>query len=265
MKIGLGLITYNRPAFFNLSCSSAMQAVEGCAVHHFVVVNDGTPYDGFKPSDGMHLIQRPKNGGVACAKNDALRSMMAAGCDICFLMEDDIIIRKSSVFNAYVEAMKCSNIQHFNFGYHGLANMRDGKPWARMIVRYNENVYLSFNRHCVGAFSMYSKECLDKVGLMDERFVNAWEHVDHTLRIIQAGFHPPFWWFADILNSHEYLGEIASSEVRSSIRERSDWQMNINRGTEIFVQAHGCVPVRIPDVGNVAVQQYLKSAKGISR
>jgi hypothetical protein len=49
---------------------------------------------------------------------------------------------------------------------------------------------------------------LEQVGLIDERFYNAFDHVEHTYRIIKAGFHPNFWWFADVANSHDLLSDI---------------------------------------------------------
>jgi hypothetical protein len=58
-------------------------------------------------------------------------------------------------------------------------------PNPRLVVDY-KSCKVSLYPHCVGAFSYYSKKCLDKIGLLDERFFNAKEHLDHTYEIIKA-------------------------------------------------------------------------------
>ena len=81
-------------------------------------------------------------------------------------------------------------------------------------------------------FSFFTREVLEKVGYIDEQFYNAWEHVDHTYRIALAGYHPPFWWFADIADSEKYLEEAPGAIDNSSIADKKEQWHNIQYCTE---------------------------------
>jgi hypothetical protein len=113
-----------------------------------------------------------------------------------------------------------------NFSHHGPANA--GGP----IGRFSKDVLLF--PHVAGAFSFYTSRCLQIVGGMDTGFKNAWEHVEHTVRIIEAGLTTPFYQFADLETSHWFLAEIPGSIEGSSICSREDWQPNIQAGLEYW-------------------------------
>jgi hypothetical protein len=96
---------------------------------------------------------------------------------------------------------------------------------------------------------------------MDTKFKNAWEHVEHTYQIIKKGMHPPFWWFADLANSYEYLSELACSENNSTIRGRDDWNENIQNGLRHFMNKHEVQPMTIPLASKEQVLLSLKQIK----
>jgi GT2 family glycosyltransferase len=240
-KIGLGIVTYNRPAYFKkIFATVPLQAVD-----EIVVVNDGIPY---QQEISVKLIQHDANQGVGISKNDALRYLLDQGCDHLFLMEDDILIKDMNVFQKYIAASKQTGIQHFNYSQHGLMNKRgDGTtPNPRFVVEYNKDTSIALYPHCVGAFSYYSRKCIDAVGLIDEDFYNACEHVEHTYRIIKHNMHPPFWSFADIANSCDYLNDIPWSIETSTISSRPDHQSIVRKSDALFIQKHGLAPVQIP-------------------
>jgi GT2 family glycosyltransferase len=91
-----------------------------------------------------------------------------------------------------------------------------GKPVPRKVIDYGD-VKIALNQHCVGAVCFYTKECLDKVGLYDESYTNAFEHVDHSYELAKANYSTPYWWWADIENSLDYVEEQACSEDNSAI------------------------------------------------
>jgi glycosyltransferase involved in cell wall biosynthesis len=173
-KIGLGIVTYNRPDYFKKIFAS----VPLYAVDEIVVVNDGTPYEEIP----VPLIQHETNKGVGISKNDAMKHLLAKGCDYIFLMEDDIIIKDPTVFQKYIEASKETGIQHFNYSQHGLMNKHANTniPSPKTKIEYNNGIKIELYPHCVGAFSFYTRKCLETVGLLDETFYNATEHVEHT-------------------------------------------------------------------------------------
>jgi GT2 family glycosyltransferase len=118
-----------------------------------------------------------------------------------------------------------------NFAHHGPMNSLKGAKRTFGLA----TVY----PHCIGAFSYYTRKVLERVGLMDENFVNAYEHVHHTWRIANHNFTTPFWYFADHPQSHLMLEEIPGSISNSSIRIREDWQTNIGKAKEYWIKKHG--------------------------
>ena len=242
-KIGVGVVTMNRPHLLQ-KCLVSLE--DNPAISELVVVNDGEDLKG-KIRGDIRYILNETNQGVAKSKNTGLRFLQELGCDHFFLIEDDIFVRKPGVFEKYITASRESGIQHFNFSQHGNANKNPtgSRPNPLQTVGYETSQVTGYP-HCVGAFSYYSKLCLDKVGLMDERYYNACEHVDHTYEIILEGLHPPFWWFADIADSWEYLGDEAWSIERSTICSTSDFRQNVVNSDEIFKAKHSCYPTEIP-------------------
>ena len=160
-----------------------------------------------------------------------------------------------------------TGLQHMMYGYHGPANkggVSKGKPSPRLTVQYNDTISVALNPHCVGAFCYYSKACLDKVGVFDTKYLNAFEHVDHSYMIALAEMIPAYWWWPDVANSYEFLDEIACSEDSSSIRPRKDWQNNIREGAMYFKQKHGYLPAWdgcVPDTSESNILSLLKQIK----
>ncbi len=72
---------------------------------------------------------------------------------------------------------------------------------SKYIAHCNNNVSIALNFHICGVLSYYQRKVIEKVGLFDGRFRNAFEHINYTYRIIKAGYHPPFWWFTDVADS----------------------------------------------------------------
>lgn len=254
-KIGVGIVTYNRPHLLKKCVDSIPLDI----VDTMIVVNDGKSMDEllFNERIGIYdtydWIKTDGSIGVGKSKNIALNYLLnnkyeCNRCDHIFLFEDDIYVKDPTVFEKYIQASKDSGIQHFNFSQHGVMNKTfDGtkSPNSRHTINY-KNSSISFYPHCVGAMSYYSKKCLEEVGLFDERYWNACEHVDHTYEIIKAGMHPPFWYFADIANSWEYLGDEEWSLEKSTISSSTNHQQMMKDADRIFVEKHGHLPVQTP-------------------
>ena len=258
-KIGIGISTCNRPLQLNkliLSLASAHSFIDSV-----VVVNDGNPIDNSILSI-EHYIKNNTNLGVAKTKNKALHFLLKNNCDHIFLIEDDIFVKDVDVFNHYISASKNTGIQHFNFSQHGLCNkfVNTDTPNPRIIFDYG-SVKIPFFAACVGAFSYYSKQCLEKTGLMDESFYNACEHVEHTHRIHLNNMHPPYWWYPDIENSQNYIGDEPWSLSQSLISSRNDkeqiWAVTDNK----FKSLYGHIPRQMPDTSYDTVVKQLKQIK----
>ena len=271
-KIGLGLITCNRPHYLK----SLLDSLKPCAdqINELVIVNDGKPVD-VELFKGDWILNE-KNLGVGKSKNKAMKHLLDKGCDYIFIIEDDMVVLDEEVFQKYIEAYKMSGIQHFNYGPGSPFNRKqdiqfdlhnrhelkqDTEPNPKMILDY-KNCKIALYEHTVAMFSFFTKEVLEKVGLIDEEFYNAWEHVDHTYRIIKAGYHPPFWWFADIVDSQNYIREAEGAIDNSSIASKSEeWQKNVFGGREIYKRKHGHYPNQPPFVSQSEVIEKIKELK----
>jgi GT2 family glycosyltransferase len=258
--IFVGIVTANRKDFFKKCYESVKKANN---VDYIAVVNDGNDEVDVEKED--FYIKNNKNLGVGKSKNllfkKALESKIAF--EHIFIIEDDIIIKNPNVFNEYIKARKITGIQHFCFGYHGPANkngISGGKPCPRYIIDYGE-VKIAINTHSVGAFCYYSREVLENVGLIDEKFINAFEHVDHSYRIAKAEYTTPYWNWADLANSTDFLDEIECSEKSSSISCRKDWKENIVKAVDVFSKKHGFLPAwqnAVPDTSEKDVKNIMK-------
>lgn len=256
-KIGIGIVTYNRSHLLK----KLLNSLKNSNFDELIIVNDGAPIQIDSYGDKIH--QNKTNIGVGKSKNIALKYLLDKKCDHYFLIEDDIYLKDPEAFSKYIDASKKSGIQHFNFSQHGMMNKSfDGTktPTPRLIVAFND-VEVALYPHCVGAFSYYSKKCLDAVGVLDEQYFNACEHVDHTYEIIKAGMHPNFWYFADINESWKYIGDEEWSIQNSTISSSPNHQQIMKDADVIFVKKHGCLPGNIMLASEIDVLKSLKQIK----
>jgi len=273
-KIGLGIITCNRPEYLRRLLVSLVQCEN--IINELVVVNDGRPINDFDLSQG-EWIENEINLGVGKSKNKALKHLVERGCDYIFLIEDDMLILDTTVFKQYIEASEKSGIHHFNFGPGSPFNRKqtirnfdlhnrhlldeDTEPNPRVIVDYKD-CQIALYLHCTGTFSFFTREVLEKVGYIDENYTNAWEHVDHTYTIIKAGYHTPFWWFADLANSHKLIAPQENAINNSTTSKNTDaWMKNVQVNAEKYAKKHGHYPAQALDTPRDKVIEILKQLK----
>lgn len=275
-KIGVGIITCNRLDYLR----NLLKTIPKDKVNELVVVNDGLPVNTYveKEFEFGTWIDNPVNLGVGKSKNKAIKHLMLHDCDYIFIIEDDMLIKDSTVFDRYIEAYKKSGIHHFNYGPGSPFNRKQtiqdfdlhnrhlldqhSEPNPKLVIEYSKDIKIALYEHTVAMFSFFTKEVIDKVGYIDEEFYNAWEHVDHTYRIIKAGYHPPFWWFADIADSDKFLTEAPGAIDNSSIASKSEqWSKNVYGGREIYKRKHGHYPNNPPLVLKEEVITILKNLK----
>jgi GT2 family glycosyltransferase len=275
-KIGVGIITCNRPELFNKLLKSLVSHTN---IFDYLVICEDTLIDNpnhnnyicsisqqiLNDFENKIIVTNNKNIGVGVSKNICLHHLSQNNCDHIFLIEDDIFIKDIRVFEKYIEASKISGIQHFNYSQHGMMNKtfdHRREPNPRLTINYDDILNISFYQHCVGAFSYYSHKCIDCVGFIDENYFNACEHVDHTFQIIKSGMHSPFWYFADISNSWDYLGDEEWSREKSTISCSPNHDRLIKDADTIFKSKHGCLPMQIPDENienfGIAIKQIRK-------
>jgi GT2 family glycosyltransferase len=272
-NIGVGIITCNRPEYLK----NLLQTIPVDKVSSLVIINDGDVKNKIDLKSIGVWIQNEQNLGVGKSKNKAMKHLYDEGCDYIFIIEDDMLIKDKDVFEKYIQAYKKSGIHHFNYGPGSPFNRKQdiafdlhnrhllnqhSEPNPRLVFDYGDGVKVALYEHTVAMFSFFTREVLEKVGYLDEDFYNAWEHVDHTYRIIKAGYHPPFWWFADIADSDKLLTEAPGAIDNSSIANKSEqWQKNVYGGREIYKKKHGHYPNMPPPVTKQEVVDAVKKLK----
>lgn len=279
-KIGVGIVTCGRKGMFENLFVSILSCKD--EIDHLCIVEDTRnpnpdfgnyvvdyTQDKWKGDQSLYRVTTDVNLGVAKAKNYALKHLMDMGCDHIFLIEDDMLIKDPDIFQAYINASKQSGIQHLMFGYHGPANkngISKGDPCPRLVVDYGD-FSLALNQHCVGAFCYYSRKCLEDVGLIDEKFRNAFDHVSHSYELALKGYSTPYWWWADLANSLDYIEEQACSEENSSIKtpeSMQKWESNIRSSMEYFKEKFGVYPFGsdgVRDTDEQSVLTFLKNER----
>ncbi len=257
--IGIGVVTCNRGDMLH----KLLKSINSCNWAEFIIVNDGDDrleIDGYN----YYIHNNEENLGVCKSKNIAMKHLLDKGCDYVFIIEDDMLILDDGIFDKYIQTYKETGIHHLMFGYHGPANkngVSGGVPHPRKIIDYG-NVQVALNLHCVGAFCFYTRKSLEAVGLLDEEFdKNNFEHVEHSYRLAKAGYSTPYWWWADLANSLDYIEEQACSEVSSSIRRGDEWHDKIRWSAKLFEKKHGYMPAwdnAVPDTPLTEIISILK-------
>lgn len=239
-NIGLALISYDRPDFLKRTLDSLESHQWGGASYKTVIVDERYDDDKYGWIQNYpHLtIHYKENEGVAPTKNLAINTLLAKNCEHLFIMEDDILMSNHLTCLQYVDYANKTKVPHLNFALHGELNKGRKKIaiWQR-VDHADTTVHVYPN--CVGAFSYYSRGIIEQVGLIDENFRNAWDHVEHTWRICQTGKIPPFWYFMDHPDSDLLLKEQIGSLQASVIRKNPDWTAKVNAGREYWIKKHG--------------------------
>lgn len=235
-RIGVGIVTYHRPEYFRTALKSVeehLSFVDEVVAYHdgpLVEAQLGYGYDPFKLAIGA------TNNGVAFAKNYLLKYLMDKGCDFIFLMEDDMEITNRKAVVGYLAAYKMTGVPHLNFHGHGNNCFRD--PLA-------QKGPLLFWPNAVGAWSFYTKDIIDKVGLMDENFHNAYEHIEHSWRIYKDYFNYGLW--PDVMGSEEWIRPQKDAIKNSSIRKDEEkWKDNIRKSLAYWRAKDPECPVEDP-------------------
>ena len=262
-KIGIGVITCDRPTYLTELLNS-LNTISG-DISSVIVVDDGIKPSVEKNIANWCVHKTTGRIGVGKSKNIAFDYLLKEGCDYIFLLEDDIIIKDSSVFQKYIDASNISGIQHLNFAFHGNDNyLPNGASAERLRVEYSEDIAVCFYPNVYGAFSFYTKECLEAVGLMDEAYYNAVEHIDHTYDVYLKGMTTPFRWFADIANSEQYIEELDRNHEQSTIRKDQSWILNFHKAADRFKQKHN-IDIRNPHEKQATRQEVLDCVKEIRK
>ena len=243
MSVGLAIATYNRPSYLRQALYGVKRhLVDRGVVDRVYVIDDasdapaiGELRDLSTAESWATFVTLASNRGVAHTKNVGLRLMLGEGHQWLFVSEDDVVVQSPMAVLGYIVAAVSTGLHHLAFRSH---NDKDPSGFLGTPGIGGEPP-VSLWQNSVGRWALYSAESLRACGLMDEVFVNAWEHVEHTMRLGEAGYTTRgMGQFADATGSDRWIREISGSHAASIISRRSDSRHNSERGIEHWRTAH---------------------------
>jgi hypothetical protein len=237
----IGVLTCDRPVFFK-NCWDSITPI----VCPKIVVNNSPKQLEYRLHGGYseYISTAGKEPlSIAYGKNQIIKWFLERTIvEWLFIVEDDIIVNDCSVFDYYINTAETSRFKHLMFGLAGPNNFYNSAPHPVLILGKTT----SFYRHCVGAFCLYHRSVLEKVGLLDERFINAMDHVEHSWRIAKAGFIPEtFGFWPDVYNSnHTYLIDQDNDLKQSTMQHtpQVQYNKNVQEALKLFQELHGFHP-----------------------
>ena len=201
--IGVGVITFDREKQFH----RIMQSIK--KVDHIVAVKDygGPTYQNAPIYDFVRMNQ---NRGVGACKNIAIQHLLGKGCEHIFLLEDDCMVKDPKVWEYCIEFSKESGLLHFNWDDYRHSPFASAQFVTRMAI---------LSHQTEANFSYFHRDFLKDVRF-DEKYINAWEHVDVMLQGHSKGFLPPFRVFISPADLHKYLEVIDGGESTISGKDQ---------------------------------------------
>lgn len=253
-KIGVGIVTYNSENYYK----DLFNSIDQTKIDHLVTVNGGDEYSK-KYSD--YWIQHTANKYPAVCRNDAITALLKEDCEHIFIIEDDMIINDSGVFEKYIETSKASGLKYFSFVS---TSWESGEPFnrtPRLVVEYSKDISVSLYRNMCNEFTYHHRSCYDKVGFYDSQFRDPFD-IDMAYRESRQDYAAPFWWFADVTNSDFYIknNPVAVSRLQGE-RPDGNREQRIQEQWKKFASKHNCYVSQIPDSSREQVLKKLKKIK----
>lgn len=179
LKIGIGITTYNRADLISDTVESLRS--NSFFSNEIFVADDGSSDNTQSTLEAIKNISwaTSKNRGIAWNKNRALFYLhQIKKCDIILLLEDDVRSHKKGWDLDWVLAT--ISFGHVNYAGRWLLRGENSNAAWHNPVR---------SGIVGGQCSGFTRETLTYVGYLDTRFRKyGHEHVEHTLRMIRAGY-----------------------------------------------------------------------------
>lgn len=229
-KIGVGVITCNRPKFLQ-DCLNGLSLCKN-DIDEMIIVNDGKECN-YNVDIQHKLIQHKHNMGISKTKNEAFLYLLNKDCEYIFIIEDDCTIINKDCLKKYCETSNISGLQHLLYAFK--------QPPQRLMrtIKY-KNCNVELYLHTIAAFCFFTRKCLINCGLMDEFYHNSTEHIDHSYRLILNKYTFGWGMFPDIENSDKYIN-ISNHFKYSSCRKPKDeiYDNNIKIDNNYFKNKFG--------------------------
>jgi len=253
-KIGIGITTYNSEGYYK----ALYDSLPLDKIDVLVTVNGGDKYkEGYKGN----WIQHSENVYPSVCRNDCINFLLQRNCEHIFIIEDDMILKSSDIFDKYIQASKESGLKYFSFVSTSWESGEPGKRTPRLTVEYKNNVSISFFKNMCNELTYHHRSCYEKVGLYDTNYRDPWD-IDMTYRESQQDYAAPFWWFADVTGSDDLIMNNPNAVSRlQGKRADGSREQRIQKEWEYFIKKHGKHVTQIPNVSKEEVVAKLRKLK----
>ena len=254
-KIGVGITTYNSENYFQ----TLYKSLQNSKIDELVVVNGGKPYT---ESYDCKWIQDSVNRYPSACRNDCVQYLLSKGCEHIFLIEDDMIVTNSDIFEEYIKHSKASGLLYLCFVSTSWNSGEPNKRTPDTIVQYTPKLSLSFYKNMCNEFTYHHYTCFKNHGLYDPNLRDLFD-VDMVYRQSKTNSKvSPFWWFADITNSDNFIknNPVATSRLQTERPDGSREQV-IGKMYEYFRTKHNLNVGEIPVTSKEDLIKFLKQTK----
>jgi len=214
-KFLIGVVTKDRYNCLDILTTS-LQKSNGFKL--LIDASDDVNYSLHKFYNESYHNLTPETRPIVFNKNGIIRFFLQTDYDYLFIIEDDVKILDPYIFEEYISVSKEFHIPHMNYAIpndNGVVYDFSGK------VKVSDKLF--------GCFQFFTRECLERVGLMNEDLChNCWEHIEHTYRIHKEFKFKPVWWhFPDYKFSESSI--FYQKGCGSSINRLTDVQLKNKR------------------------------------
>lgn len=245
----IGLVTYQRPEY----CQTILKNLNSLTDDKIIVYQDGELYDFVKIDPGnidIILNDNEKQHGPSYGKNRILEAaFINKDIDYVFLLEDDITFKSKDVFQKYIELSQLSDVHVLTYvgSSAGSGEYQNRNPLGILKYHPDDNKpQTALYPNMVGAFTLVTRKCWEKIGQFDEKFFSAFHESDYYYRASLKGLAYAFWLFPDLANSDDYIEPILGSVNQSKCGEDPRWNMFVQEGLKYWKQKHGIGISEIP-------------------
>lgn len=163
-RLGFAVCTRNRPELLKRCVESLLATTRQIADAVYRVVDDASDDEtaayladlaGREPR--LQWVTSDWQGGITVSFNRAAELLVEAGCDLVFVINDDVHFRREGWAPRYLEAARQSGIQHFNF--------MDGRNLVGR--RELDGITISYHSWVRGCMEVFTREAFEALGGYD--------------------------------------------------------------------------------------------------
>lgn len=250
MKIGVAITTYNSQKYFD----ALYESLPMSSIDEIVVVNGGEKYDGMY--DDVHWLQHHKNCNPSRCRNDGLNFLRERDIDYYFIIEDDMIIKDSSIIERYIEALEVSKLGYLCFTSTSWGSGEPGNRTPEMELQFSEDVTICLYPNMCNEFTVRTRDCLDDAGMYNTNFTSMWD-VENVYNVSRTSHMYGFWRFPDLKNSDELIEN--NPNATSRINDGGKRDKILQKEYKKFKKYTGLEVQQIPKLSN---EEIVSLAKG---